>query len=249
MTHNYMCMSLILSVFALTHSSSSSPKLLEYSETTGFHSNTQATLQLSVVFKKEADVTNEFKESFDSLNKQGIMVDVYACNSQHIASPMSDLCSQASTFYQNTEFPVYSAVYYNSQTRKWADTYLFKFKSMGPKQQFMNDVKELARNAPNKVFAAGSASNQTSEWSNGSSALRAAASESPRYPAYNITVKTEDCSKFCEEKANKKYTTSDYINLICFYFIYFRGIFGCFKDFFSLVKLVVQSRNSTATST
>jgi hypothetical protein len=143
-------MSLILSALALTYSSrviteknpGQLPKLFEYS---------QDTLQLSVMFKKEVDVTKEFRDIFDSLSKQGIMVDVYACDYQTSTSSeaMSEVCDETGPFYQHTAFPVYSATYNNSSTRNQGGSLLFKPAGA----QFMSEVQELAKNAPNKLLA------------------------------------------------------------------------------------------------
>jgi hypothetical protein len=137
-------MSLILSALALAYSSSvinPSPKLLEYS---------QDTLQLSVVFKKETEVTKEFRDIFDSFNKQGIIVDVYACDYKIRDSnqTMSEVCNETSPFYKNTAFPVYSATYYNSETTKSGHSVLFKLTG----EHFVSEVQGFAREAPSKLL-------------------------------------------------------------------------------------------------
>jgi hypothetical protein len=146
-----MRMSLILSAVGFVFSSTEKtlsdlpPVYLNYSRNKdAIKSAKKETVAINILFKSTLDVTDAFAEDFQDLQKEGVLIDVYACDYKNSRSyeEFHDICDRSNTL---TTFPVYKATYYNSKDKTWAKSDLFDYRPAG---LFVTDVRTLANAAP-----------------------------------------------------------------------------------------------------
>jgi hypothetical protein len=139
-----MISGLILAVYGQTNMlADPAERFLNYWRYKPSDDATQETLCVRIFFKKFEDMKAEFKADLNTIQKEGVLIDVYVCNNEDSSSDKTadEICNR------QRKFPMYTVSYYNSKTKKLNSTNSFNYKSIVG-TSFVADFRKLARDAP-----------------------------------------------------------------------------------------------------